>query len=116
MSITISGIDFVKPGELLYSSPRAIDILVREIVSSMAESSIDLICDAGPTEYPTKASIEDCLSGCGDMGVDFVEDMINELRDKLVARLQAVKVKPVVKEIHFDEKGYSDVVVDIELV
>jgi len=31
--------------------------------------------------------------------------MINELRDKLVARLQAVKVKPVVKEIHFDEKG-----------
>jgi hypothetical protein len=34
----------------------------------------------------------------------------------LVARLQAVKVKPVVKEIHFDEKGYSDVVVDIELV
>jgi len=31
MSITISGIDFVKPGELLYSNPRAIDILVREI-------------------------------------------------------------------------------------
>lgn len=116
MSITISGIDFVKPGELLYANPRAVDILVREIVSSMAESSIDMICDAGESEYPTKKSIEDCLSGCADMGVDFVEDMINELRDKLVARLKAVQVKPTVKSIQFDAKGYSDVMVDIEVV
>lgn len=116
MSITISGIDFVKPGEVLYANPRAIDILVREIVSNMAESSIDMICDAGESEYPNKASIESCLTGCADMGIDFIEDMIVELRDKLVARLQAVQVKPVVKAIRFDAKGYSDVEVDIEVV
>jgi hypothetical protein len=116
MSVTVTGIEFVKPSQVLYSNPAAIESLVAEIVTNMAEASIDMICDGGPSEYPNKASIEDCLSGCADMGVDFVEDAINELREKLLARLRTVQVKPVVKAIHFDEKGYSDIAVDIGII
>ena len=117
MSVTVKGtMEFLKPSQVLYANPLAIEVLVNEIVSNMAEASIDMICDGGPTEYPNKASIEDCLSGCADMGMDFLEDMLAELREKLVARLQSVKVKPVVKAIHFDAEGYSDVEVDIEIV
>lgn len=116
MSVTVTGIEFVKPSQVLYANPAAIDSLVREIIVNMAEASIDMVCDGGPSEYPNKASIEDCLSGCADMGVDFVEDVINELRDKLLARLRTAQVKPIVKAIHFDEKGYSDIAVDIDIV
>jgi hypothetical protein len=115
MSVSVSGIDFVKPSQVLYSNPHAIDVLVREILSNMAEASIDMICDM-PSEYPTKQSIEDCLQGVADMGTDFINDAIEELREKLLKRLQEVQVKPVVKAIHFNEKGYSDIEVDIELV
>jgi hypothetical protein len=116
MSVSITGIEFVKPSQVLYSNPGAIESLVREIILSMTEASIDMICDGGPSEYPNKQTIEDCLSSAADMGVDFVNDAVEELREKLIKRLQEVKVKPVVKAIHFDEKGYSDVAVDIELV
>lgn len=117
MSVTVKGtMEFLKPGQVLYSNPLAIETLVNEIVTNMAEASIDMICDGGPSEYPNKQSIEDCLSGCADMGMDFLEDALAELREKLVARLQAVQVKPVVKAIHFDDNGYSDISVDIEIV
>ena len=116
MSVSISGIEFVKPGQVLYSNPAAIDALAREIVSNMAEASIDMICDGGPSEYPSKASIEDCLQGLPEMGVDFVRDAIRELEEKLIARLQTMQVKPKVKAIHFADKGYSDVEVDVECV
>ena len=116
MSVTISGIEFVKPGQVLYSNPAAIDALAREIVSNMAEASIDMICDGGPSEYPSKSSIEDCLQGLPEMGIDFVRDAIRELEEKLIARLQTMQVKPSVKAIHFDDKGYSDVEVDVECI
>ena len=117
MSVTVKGtMEFLKPTQVLSANPLAVEVLVNEIVTSMAEGSIDMVCDGGPAEYPTKQDIESCLGGCADMGIDFVEDMINELRDKLVARLRAVQIKPVVKEIHFDAEGYSDIVVDIEIV
>ena len=116
MSVTISGIEFVKPSQVLYANPAAIDALAREIVSTMAEASIDMICDGGENEYPTKQSIEDCLQGLPEMGVDFVRDAIRELEEKLIARLQTMQVKPTVKAIHFDAKGYSDVEVDVECV
>jgi hypothetical protein len=116
MSVTIKGaMEFLKPSQVLYSNPLAIEVLANEIVSSMVESSIDMICDM-PSEYPNKQTIEDCLAGAADMGVDFVNDAIEELREKLLKRLQEVQVKPTVKAIHFSEKGYSDIEVDIELV
>lgn len=117
MSVTIKGtMEFLKPGQVLYSNPMAIEVLANEIVSNMAEASIDMICDGGPSEYPTKQNIEDCLQGLPEMGIDFVRDAIRELEEKLIARLQTMQVKPKVKEIHFDDKGYSDIVVDVECV
>lgn len=117
MSVTIKGsMEFLKPGQVLYSNPQAIEVLANEIVSNMAEASIDMICDGGPNEYPTKSSIEDCLQGLPDMGIDFVRDAMHELEEKLIARLQAMQVKPTVKAIHFDDKGYSDVEVDVECI
>jgi hypothetical protein len=117
MSVTIKGsMEFLKPGQVLYSNPQAIEVLANEIVSSMAEASIDMILDGGPSEYPSKQSIENCLMGLPDMGIDFVRDAIRELEEKLIARLQTMQVKPTVKAIHFDDTGYSDVEVDVECV
>ena len=117
MSVTVKGtMEFLKPSQVLYSNPAAIESLVTEIVTNMAEASIDMICDGGEREYPTKASIEDCLQGLPEMGIDFVRDALRELEDKLVARLLAVRVKPSVTGIKFSERGYEDVEVDIELV
>lgn len=115
MSVTISGLDHIKPTEVLYANPRAIDVLARMIVADMVESSIDLICDGGPIEYPTREAIEDCLVGAPEMGIDMLDDMINGLRDALVKRLTEAQIRPRVKSIQFDEKGYSDIEVDIEI-
>ena len=116
MSVSISGIEFVKPCQVLYSNPAAIDALAREIVSNMAEASIDMICDGGPSEYPSKTSIENCLQGLPEMGVDFVRDAIRELEEKLIARLQTMQIKSTVKAIHFEAEGYKDVEVDVECI
>lgn len=117
MSVTIKGsMEFLKPAQVLYSNPQAIEVLANEIVSNMAEASIDMICDGGPNEYPTRESIENCLEGLPEMGVDFVRDAMRELEEKLIARLQTMRVKPTVKAIQFDTNGYSDVSVDVECV
>ena len=115
MSVSITGVELIKPSQVLYSSPAAIDSLTREILCNMAEASIDMICDAGDKEYPTKADIEGCLNGIADMGIDFVDDMINDLREKLVRRLQTVQVKASVKSIKFSERGYEDIEVDLSI-
>ena len=115
MSVSITGIDFIKPSQVLYSNPRAIDILAREIVVSMVECSIDLICDAGPKEYPTKEDIESTLAGAPEMGLDMIDDMVEGLREALVKRLTTAQIRPVVKTIHFNEKGYKDIEVDVEM-
>ena len=117
MSVTIKGsMEFLKPGQVLYSNPQAIEVLANEIVSNMAEASIDMICDGGEREYPTKQSIESCLEGLPEMGIDFVRDALRELEEKLIARLQTMQIKPTVKAIQFDTNGYSDVEVDIECI
>lgn len=117
MAITVRGsLEFIKPEQLLYSNPTAVESMVTAIVINMAEASIDMICDAGDSEYPTKKSIEDCLEGVPEMGIDFVRDAIRELEDKLIARLQTVRVKPSVTAIKFSERGYEDVEVDIDLI
>ena len=115
MSVSITGVELVKPSQVLYSSPAAIDSLTREILCNMAEASIDMICDAGDKEYPTKADIESCLNGVADMGIDFINDAIEELREKLLKRLQTVQVKASVKSIKFSERGYEDIEVDLSI-
>lgn len=115
MTVTVKGqMEFLKPSQVLYSNPVAIEVLVNEIITNMAEASIDMICDAGEKEYPTKGSIEDCLLGLPEMGIDFVRDALRELEEQLIERLQSVRVKPTVTAIQFDTNGYSDVTVDIE--
>lgn len=115
MSVTITGVEFVKPSQVLYSNPAAIDSLTREILCNMAEASIDMICDAGDKEYPTKADIEGCLNGVAEMGIDFINDAIEELRNKLIKSLQTVQVKASVKSIKFSERGYEDIEVDLSI-
>ena len=44
-----------------------------------------------------------------------IDDAIEELRDKLIKRLQTVQVKASVKSIKFSERGYEDIEVVLSI-
>lgn len=115
MTICIKGIEFVKPSELVYARPAAIDAVVRTVVADMVEASIDMICDGGQQEYPTKRDIEACLSGANTMAIDFINDAFDEVKAAIIKQLEQVQVKANVTAIKFDNTDYSDIVVDIEI-
>lgn len=116
MTISIEKTEFIRPEQFLYASSTTIDAIAKAIVASMTEASIDMICDGGATEYPTRESIEECLSGTPDMGVDFVNDMFDELKQSVIDRLQNINVKAKVLSIRFDDNGhYDDVEVKLDV-
>lgn len=102
MSIEIrhTGLDAIG---ILCSTSAAIDEVARSAILNAVESAIDMIIDC-PDEYSTKQEIEDCLSGVNEMALDFVEDAIDEFKQKLLAKLRNGKVAVKVTAMHFDDK------------
>ena len=116
MTIIIEQNTALRAEEVLYPGEKTVKALARAVIASMLEASIDMICDAGEEEYPTRKTIEDCLSGTPDMGVDFINDTFDELKQRVIKELLNSNVKAQVLSIRFDEHGhYDDVEVKVDV-
>lgn len=77
--------------DLLYQRD-AIKALAVQIVASQAEAHLDMINDAGPVEYPTFHDVSDCVGNAKETAADYVEDLVAEFREALLAELKNVSI------------------------
>lgn len=77
--------------DLLYQRD-AIKALAVQIVASQAEAHLDMINDAGPAEYPTFHDVAACVGSARETAADYVEDLVAEFRESLLAELNNVTI------------------------
>lgn len=87
--------------DVLACSTRAVDTLAMAAIVNMIEANLDMVEDC-PRDYKTKQDIENCLAASNEQAVDFINDVIEDLRMSLISRLRNGTLTAVVTAMHFD--------------
>ena len=117
MSVSYTGVSQkLTATSVLYYNEDAIKALAQAAMVSLAEADVDMLCDC-PNEYPTKADVERVFQGLHEQATDFVNDMFDDLKERLLKELATKKYTARVRAIHYDQQGVMhdiDVQVDFE--
>lgn len=102
--------------KLIYAYDDEINQLAINMMKNMAEANIEMVCDMAE-EYPTKQDIERVFEGLHDQAIDTVEDMFDELKTKLLARLQTIKYTAKVRQLEYTEMGkLNEITIKLDIV
>ena len=105
MSVSYSGVSqTLTASKVLFYGEDTIKALAQAAMVNMAEADVDMLCDC-PHEYPTKADVERVFQGLNEQATDFVNDMFEDLKERLLAELATKKYTARVRAIHYDEQG-----------
>lgn len=102
----------VKPSNLsavLYSR-ELVAALARQLVASQVEAHLDMMADY-PSEYKSYGDINACIQGAKDGTVDYINDMLVEFKDELLAAIDNVKIETTAVKI--SSEGIVDADVNV---
>lgn len=112
MTVSYTGASqVVNATNLLYAQDKAIKALAQAAMVSLAEADVDMLLDC-PNEYPTKADMERVFTGLHDQATDFVNDVFEDLKERLLKELAQARYTARVKAVHYNDEGTVD---DIDL-
>lgn len=100
---------------VLWSKPEAIDAIVRAALVSQTEAFVDMIIDCQDDAVGnelTRNAIQDRLESVKSATNDFLEDVLNDLRIAVLARLEQAQYGAIVTGIKY---GLAGDVTDIEV-
>ena len=92
---------------VLYAQGNTIKALAQAAMVSMAEADVEMVLDMS-NEYPTKADIERVFQGLHDQATDLINDMIEDLRDRLLTELAQKRYTARVTALTYDDEGQLD--------
>ena len=108
MTISHTGVSQnVSATNVLYSRQDVIKALAQAAILNMAEADVDMLCDC-PAEYPTKGDCERVFQGLHEQATDLVNDMFDELKEKLLEELAQKRYTARVTGLHYDKEGNMD--------
>ncbi len=119
MTVSYNGLSqTVNASNVLYGQKHTIKALAQAAMVSMAEADTEMVLDM-PNEYPTKADVEAVFQGLHEQATDFINDMIEDLRARLLEELAQKRYTARVTALHYDDEGRLDdvsVKLDFDLV
>lgn len=89
---------------VLYGHSDIVDQLVKAAVIIMADGNREMMNDY-QADYQDKQSIECCFSKLREQTVDFIDDVVNDLRLEMLDRLAAMQINARVRKIEYDDAG-----------
>ncbi len=98
----------------LFHSDIAIKALAAQMVAGQVEAHLDMISDAGPSEYSSFKDVADCVAGAKDGTKEYVEDLLAEFKDQLLKHIEAVTIKTTAVILKPEGDMDADITVEIE--
>lgn len=84
--------------------------LAVQLVGAQVEAHLDMIDDAGTSEYGTFREVDGCIQGAKESVLDYIADLLTDFRDTLFEEVAKVKVETKA----FIQKPMADGRIDID--
>ncbi len=108
MSVSYTGVSQVlQANDVLYAQERAVKALAQAAMISMAEADVEMLLDC-PGEYDSKADMERVFQGLHDQAADLINDMFDDLKERLLAELAEKRYVARITSLHYDQAGEVD--------
>jgi Zn-dependent M32 family carboxypeptidase len=114
MTVQYTGVSqLISAQKVVYYNDDVIRAIAQAAMVSMAEADIDMLMDC-PDEYPTKADVERVFQGLNEQATDLINDVFDDLKQRLLSELAEKRYTAQVRALHYDEHGnYDDI--DVKL-
>lgn len=109
MTINVQTGPVGNPEQFLYRR-EYIQSLARYLVANQIEGHLEMMCDF-PVEYKTFGEVAGCVKTAKESVVDYIEDLLSEFRDRLLAEVANVDIE--VDAVVFKKDGDIDVEVNV---
>lgn len=115
MSVSYTGVSqTLTANKVLFYSNDTVKALAQAAMVNMAEANAEMLCDC-PEDYATRTDAERVFQGLHEQAVDMIEDMFDDLKQRLLEELATKKYTARVRAMHYDETGaLSDVDVQLD--
>ena len=102
--------------EVLWGKRELIDEIVAAALRSQTEAFIDMIIDTEKPEEITRNSVNETLRGVKESAREFLKDVLSDLENSIMARLEVTNYGAVVTGIKYDIAGdVKDIEVDVSV-
>ena len=105
-----------KASDVMWYKRELVNAIVEQALIGQTEAFIDMIIDNERPEEITRASVNETLRGVKDSAGEFLNDVMNDLRRAVEARLAEANYGAAVTGIKYDLAGdVTDIEVDVSV-
>jgi hypothetical protein len=108
MSVSYTGVSQnLTASQVLFYGENAIKALAQAAMVNMAEANVEMLTDC-PNEYPTKADVERVFQGLNEQATDFLNDVFEDFKERLLKELATKKYTARVSAMRYNDLGELD--------
>lgn len=95
----------VRVDHILYAYDNAIESIANELIEQVAEMQWQMLLDM-PEEYETVEHCRQVFEDLPELALELVDEHIDNLRDSIKQRLNAMKTKSTIKALYYNDDGF----------